>query len=111
MSESKTISDQNPCSIHPECTHSENCDRSMCLLFFQPAVTFDDLKDAVRQWLQYDKLETLHRAMPIVPFGPREPPTDIDRFVLANRSLFKTPLVYTVMGKVIFVALTEVLNE
>ncbi len=83
----------------------------MCLLFFQPTTTFDDLKDAIRRWLWYDRLETLHRAMPKERYGPREPPTDIDRFVLANQHLFKTPLVYTVMSKVIFIALMEVLDE
>ena len=111
MSKTEDINDQTLCSIHPKCFHRETCDRSMCLLFFQPETIFDDLKDAIGQWLQHDKLETLHRAMPIVPFGPREPPTDIDRFGLANRSLCKTPLVYTVMAKGIFVAFMEVLDE
>lgn len=102
---------ETTCSIHPECFHRENCDRSMCLLFFQPTTTFDDLKDAVREWLTHDRLLTLHRAMPKIPYGPREPPTDIDRFVLANRSLFKTTLVYTVISKVISIALKEVFDE
>lgn len=110
-SESKDTSDRNPCPVHPECIHREICVRSLCLLFFQPGVTWDDLKSAIRSWLKHDRLQTLHRAMPKEPYGPREPPTDIDRFVLANRSLFKTPLVYTVMSKVIFVALMGVLDE
>lgn len=111
MSESKATSDPKPCPIHAECIHREICTRSLCLLFFEPGVTWDDLRNAIKQWLRHDKLLTLHRAMPKVPYGPREPPTDIDRFVMANRSLFKTPLVYTVMSKVIFIALKEVFSE
>lgn len=134
MNKCEATSDPKPCPIHSDCIHREICIRSLCLLFFETGVTWDDLKDAIRQWLQRDELQTLHHAMPLVPFGPREPlcpkcraqrlvqydyycpdcpdcGTDIDRFVMANRHLFKTDIVYTVISKVIFIALMEVLDE
>lgn len=105
------LKDQTPCRIHPKCFHRENCNREMCLLFFQPDVTWEDLKDAIRQWLKHDKLLSLQRAMPKEPFGPREPPTDIDRFVLESQHLFKTTLVYNIMSYAIGLAVLEVLAE
>jgi arginine/lysine/ornithine decarboxylase len=102
------ICDRNPCMIHPHCIHRENCDRSMCLLFFQPGVTWDDLKDAVREWLKIDTLRTLGRSN----YG-REGvrPTDIERFLKANHRLFKTTIAYTVLAFAVTEAVLEVAAE
>lgn len=105
MSQIKPVNNQKPCQIHSRCIHIETCNRTMCLLFFEPATTFKDLKDAVREWLRSDRLETLHSSY------DSKKPTDIERFVFANREMFKTSLIYTVMSKVIFLALMEVLDE
>lgn len=102
------ICDRNPCMIHPECFHRETCDRSLCLLFFQPGVTWDDLKNAVGKWLEFDNLRTLGRSN----YGREgEIPTDIERFIEANRRLFKTTLAYTVLAFAVTEAILEVAVE
>lgn len=101
-------SEREACPIHPECIHRENCDRSMCLLFFQPTTTYDILKDAVREWLENDTLLTFGR----LNYGERgSKSTDAERFITANRSLFKTDIAYTTISKIVFNAVMEVIDE
>lgn len=104
----KVSEDDKSCSIHIGCVHCDICDRSLCLLFFQPGVTWDDLKDAVREWLQTDTLRTLGR----MNYGREgERPTDVERFLKANQHLFKTTLAYTVLAFAVTEAVLEVVIE
>lgn len=98
----------NTCTVHGNCIHLDTCDKSMCLLFFKPTTTFNDLKNAVREWSKTDTLQTFGR-MNYGKKGAR--PTDVERFIAGNRSLFKTDLAYTFLVKIIFIAMMEVFDE
>lgn len=101
-------SEREACPIYPECFHRENCDRSMCLLFFQPTTTYDILKDAVREWLESDALLAFGR----LNYGGKGfKSTDVERFITANCSLFKTDIAYTTISKIVFNAVMEVIDE
>jgi len=89
----KTNINLNNCEIHPNCFHKDTCTQEMCLLFFKPEVTWDDLKKAIREWRK------------------RYPKTDIGWFIPKSRHLFKTPLIYKVMDQYVRVALLEVEDE